>query len=142
MSLAEDYRERAVMILHEVVGILGGLRLSGWDTDQKQWTEGELEQEVRRLSGQGQQTANPRTVLAQIVWRKLRESDVELDGLELASGFFGNQEHRWFELRFDDPKADPLPQVFLIDHAPVGVVAPALLLEPGSPFQLLYRRVG
>ena len=125
-----EYHQLAVRVFAETIRIIPSVA-------------DELDDEIARLAQycpEDGQLPSPRIVRTSLVWRKLQER-AEVDPFRLVGGFVASQEHKWFELSYSDA-GDPLVRRFLLDPSPVGIVAPAILIEPDSPFQLLYRRVG
>jgi len=112
-----------------------------YDKKEEVWVDDELTQEVKRRSKGSDQSAAPRLVLASLLWDKFKDRGDLEHVVSLVTGFFAAHEHKWFEIVYID-EGDPNPRRYIIDPAPVGVVAPCLLIEPDSPFQLLYKRVG
>lgn len=90
-------------------------------------------------------TAEVRT---QLVWEELRnwlveeEKLVEDYPLELVEGLCGAQAHTWItcSTKVHRMELDPIPPVFIIDVSPQGVLPSPLLIGPGSPLRLLYRK--
>ena len=85
-----------------------------------------------------QQTPYPRQEFTRAVWRRVPEE--AKDGFSLVDGTLGASMHTWMELRVEDLARDPLPRRFVIDPCPIETFAPPLMILPGSPFLLLYRR--
>jgi len=52
----------------------------------------------------------------------------------------GLQKHWWYEISEVDVELDPIPRVFIIDPAPIGIAASVLMVEPHSPFGAMYKK--
>jgi len=125
MSYSNNVRKMHSMVLAALQDISGG----------------DLEAAIDGCSV-GDQSANPRQVLADLVWEKFETKDINGMTLSFAKveGTFNSQAHTWFERTVLDRAIDPLPRRTIIDVAPVGVVPSPIVLLPESPFIMLYRR--
>jgi len=120
----------------------------------KQLTPPNKLQEVvdKGLEDGNSQYPDPRQVMTRLVWEHLLHNNLLLELLGHSTtmimehwanritqehGHCGAQSHSWIEFAHPD-EGDPNLRRYIIDVAPVGVAAPGLLIEPDSPFQMLY----
>ena len=103
----------------------------------KQISGEDLEQAIAEQST-GQQSANPRQVLTDLVAVEIWEG--RSYGFDKVEGTFNSQAHTWFEYVEVNREIDPLPRRTIIDVAPVGTVPSPVVYLPESPVLMLYRR--
>ena len=76
--------------------------------------------------------------LARFIWRNLPPDIKEATKARLAEGILGIIAHSWFVIELDDPQAPPGLK-YIVDPCSPGVIPSAILLGPGSPFQIQYQ---
>ena len=83
-----------------------------------------------------------------LVWDNLQDwltdegHSLEDYPLDLIEGICGTQAHTWIECSTTkhDLRQDPVSPVFILDIAPPNALPQPILIGPGSPFRMLYRR--
>ena len=77
--------------------------------------------------------------LARFIWRDLSPDAKEASQARLAEGILGIIPHSWFVIELlNDPEAPPGVK-YIVDPYSPGVIPSAILLGPGSPFQIQYQ---